>query len=166
MPSTATSALLLFLILAAIGLVAFLFAWSVGRLGRLRRAQDPASARSGRSWGGRDYQRMRSKYFDKERKVRAARERTRGTASPPPRAHDDDYPASPATDVERTHRETLGLTGVEITLRTLREAYRQRIREYHPDRVAALGAKLRSLAEEETKRINDAYRYLRQRVRD
>jgi hypothetical protein len=166
MPSTATSALLLFLILAAIGLAAFLLAWSVGRVGRLRRANDQASARSRRPWGGRDYQRMRTKYFDKERKVRAARERTRSTAPAPPPESDDHHPAPPATHPEHTHRETLGLIGVEITLRTLRDAYKQRLREYHPDRVAALGAKLRVLAEEETKRINDAYRYLRQRIRD
>ena len=31
--------------------------------------------------------------------------------------------------------------------------------EYHPDKAASLGAKLRDLAEEETKKINAAYEF-------
>ena len=31
--------------------------------------------------------------------------------------------------------------------------------EYHPDRVAALGPKLREVAEQETKKINAAYEF-------
>lgn len=46
----------------------------------------------------------------------------------------------------------------------IREAYIKRCLEYHPDRVATLGEKLRLLAEEETKRINVAYEALRRRV--
>ena len=43
----------------------------------------------------------------------------------------------------------------------LRRAYRARVGEYHPDRVASLGPKLRRLAEEETKRITAAYAFLK-----
>ena len=35
--------------------------------------------------------------------------------------------------------------------------------EYHPDRVAALGPKLRELAESESKKINAAYEYFCER---
>jgi DnaJ-domain-containing protein 1 len=34
------------------------------------------------------------------------------------------------------------------------------MQEYHPDKAAALGPKLRALAKEEAQRINDAYRIL------
>ena len=33
------------------------------------------------------------------------------------------------------------------------------MREYHPDKVVALGPKLRELAENETKKINAAYEF-------
>jgi len=39
----------------------------------------------------------------------------------------------------------------------IRRAYQQRIAEYHPDKVAALGAELRELAERKSKEINLAY---------
>jgi DnaJ like chaperone protein len=39
----------------------------------------------------------------------------------------------------------------------IRRAYQQRIAEYHPDKVARLGAELRELAERKSKEINLAY---------
>lgn len=42
----------------------------------------------------------------------------------------------------------------------IKAAYRSRIQEYHPDKVAALGPELRSLAEEKTKLIVEAYQRL------
>ncbi|HOC44105.1 MAG TPA: J domain-containing protein [Thermoanaerobaculales bacterium] len=47
--------------------------------------------------------------------------------------------------------------GRDTSYEEARAAYRKRIQEYHPDRVAALGTKLRETAEEETKRINWAF---------
>ena len=43
----------------------------------------------------------------------------------------------------------------------LRSAYRRCVSEYHPDKVASLGAELRELAEQKTKQINEAYRIIR-----
>jgi len=37
--------------------------------------------------------------------------------------------------------------------------YHERMLEYHPDKVAALGPKLREVAENETKKINAAYEF-------
>ena len=45
----------------------------------------------------------------------------------------------------------------------IKEAYRNKMKEYHPDKVANLGAKLRNLAEEESKEINRAYEDLLKR---
>jgi len=39
----------------------------------------------------------------------------------------------------------------------IKEAYRQRMREYHPDKVSHLGPDLRNLAESKAKQINEAY---------
>jgi DnaJ-domain-containing protein 1 len=43
----------------------------------------------------------------------------------------------------------------------IKEAYRARMREYHPDTVATRGEKIKQAAEKETKRINRAYEILR-----
>ncbi|MEO8808293.1 MAG: J domain-containing protein [Burkholderiaceae bacterium] len=40
----------------------------------------------------------------------------------------------------------------------IRAAYRELISQYHPDKVASLGAELRALAEKKSSEINAAYR--------
>ena len=115
--------------------------------------------------------RIRAAYFAKEKKAREARERQRrqdrtrqrsrqaagAAAGPPP-------PPPPAPSEKEAHyRATLDLTG-DITPERLRAAYRLLIAAYHPDRVATLGVKLQKLAEEETKRINEAYSFFRRRL--
>ena len=45
--------------------------------------------------------------------------------------------------------------------REIKTAYRRRIREYHPDRVAHLGTDLRQLAEQKARTINKAYSVLK-----
>ncbi len=47
------------------------------------------------------------------------------------------------------------------TPQDVRAAYRKKIREYHPDRVAGLGDKLKKMANEESKEINKAYSTLK-----
>lgn len=47
--------------------------------------------------------------------------------------------------------------GSAVSDAELKAAWRRQMTEYHPDKVAALGPKLRELAEQETKRINEAY---------
>lgn len=167
MDALSTAALFLFLALAVFAATAFALAWVVARLAR-QRAERAAAAGRARPWGGRDYQRVSSKYFEKERRARAARARQRAARAEtgasfgvPP---DPDRPPAPATaDPETIHRATLGLGNAPLTPEAVRKAYVQRIQEYHPDRVATLGEKLRRLAEDETKRINEAYRFFRRR---
>lgn|SRR5882724_69539 len=48
------------------------------------------------------------------------------------------------------------------TLDEIRTAYRRRLLEYHPDKVATLGMEIQALAEEKTKQINEAYTLLLQ----
>ena len=68
-------------------------------------------------------------------------------------------PPEPEADFEeRDHARVLGLRG-RVTLGDIKRLYRQRMKEYHPDKVHSLGSKLRELAETETKRINAALDY-------
>jgi len=54
----------------------------------------------------------------------------------------------------------LGVTsGSEM--KQIHAAYLARVSEYHPDKVAHLGPKLQSFAEEETKKINEAYAHFK-----
>ncbi len=126
-----------------------------------RRLRAEAAGQAQRGWGGKDHERVRNKYFEKERRARAVRARhrhARPAAEPPPAPE----PPGPV-NLDRLHRATLGLTG-EVTPDAVRKAYKARVREYHPDQVARLGIKLRRLAEDETKRINEAYTYFRKRL--
>lgn len=63
---------------------------------------------------------------------------------------------------ERDHATVLGVSG-DATREAIQDAYRQKMREYHPDRVASLGAKLREVAEAESKLINEAYAFFRRK---
>ncbi len=77
---------------------------------------------------------------------RKDRERGPRAAAPPP---GDEQPA-------QTWAAVLGVSPEASTVE-LRRAYQHRIAEYHPDKVAALGAELRDLAERKSKEINLAY---------
>jgi hypothetical protein len=68
--------------------------------------------------------------------------------------------AVPLSSEETFHGRVLGLRG-KVTFEEVKRQYRKRMTEYHPDKVASLGAKLRELAEEETKKINAAYEFFR-----
>ena len=65
-------------------------------------------------------------------------------------------------DNEETPHQILGV-GVNASIDEIKKAYRKRMLEYHPDRTAGLGEKLRALAEEEAKKINHAYGILMKR---
>ena len=43
----------------------------------------------------------------------------------------------------------------------VKTAYKQKIKEYHPDRVASLGKELQVLAEQKTQEINECYNLIR-----
>ena len=112
-------------------------------------------------------ERIRNKYFEKERRQRQARQREarfrqqhapHGTGDG--ERHRERRPPEPAPSGAAEHLVVLGLEP-GYSQDELRRAYRARVAEYHPDRVASLGPKLRRLAEEETKRITAAYAFLK-----
>ena len=72
----------------------------------------------------------------------------------------EDQPEEPEEREEERHvrdwHEVLG-TPVGASFEMIRAAYKDRLKEYHPDRVAHLGEKLRNLANDEAVAINQAY---------
>lgn len=136
-----------------------------------RSQPDPSASRGGpspRTSAREQEERIRDAYFAKERKAREererrrreqARKRTRQAAGGSTFGSRPQTPPPVGSD-EARHRVTLELTG-PLTHDSVRAAYRRLIAAYHPDRCATLGAKLQKLAEEETKRINEAYAYFR-----
>lgn len=73
----------------------------------------------------------------------------------------DEAPRIPVKN-EKYYASILGLPGL-ITKDNLKKAYHQKVKEYHPDRVANLGIKLRLTAEEEMGKINEAFDFLRKK---
>jgi len=62
------------------------------------------------------------------------------------------------TPEEVSHASVLGLRG-KITFGDIKRCYRERMQEYHPDKVSSLGPKLREVAEAEAQKINAAYEF-------
>jgi hypothetical protein len=82
-------------------------------------------------------------------------------ASPPKPEKKRRRPKPQQTEIlsnEFIHGRTLGLSGT-FTFAEVKQHYRERMMEYHPDRVAALGPKLREVAEAESRKINAAYEF-------
>jgi DnaJ like chaperone protein len=67
--------------------------------------------------------------------------------------------AQNAVDVTPQVVDPYATLGVDRTasFEAIRQAYRERMKEYHPDKVAGLGHELRTLAELKTKAINIAF---------
>lgn len=65
-------------------------------------------------------------------------------------------------DPEKHFAQILGLKG-PCSKNDVKEAYRNLAAQYHPDKAAHLGPKLRAQAEEEMKRINEAFAYFKRK---
>jgi len=47
------------------------------------------------------------------------------------------------------------------TIEQIKEAYKTKMKEYHPDKVSGLGEELQNLARTKTQQINEAYSFIR-----
>ncbi|WP_224243185.1 J domain-containing protein [Hyalangium gracile] len=69
-------------------------------------------------------------------------------------------PGLPTSPARLNPYDVLGV-GPDASSQDVRTAWKTRALEYHPDRVANLGKKLKEVAEEETRTINAAYEMIR-----
>ena len=77
--------------------------------------------------------------------------------------HEDDPTDEPKILKDKLNQEeqfasTLGLSG-KVTKNTIKKAYRQKTKEYHPDRVRTMGKDIQELASLRMREINEAYEY-------
>jgi uncharacterized membrane protein YhaH (DUF805 family) len=73
-----------------------------------------------------------------------------------------DYSDSDLNEIA-TSEEAFRILGVEGSPDKLqiRKAYKEKMSQYHPDKVSQLGIEIRELADRKSKQINKAYRFLR-----
>jgi hypothetical protein len=64
---------------------------------------------------------------------------------------------------EEYFRNILEIQG-EITLEEVKRCYKKLVAQYHPDKVCHLGPKLREIAEQEMKNLNEAYEYFKKNI--
>ncbi len=85
---------------------------------------------------------------------------------PAGRADDDPLRTGPWRVDPQTEDSCFAVLGVEqsATLEQIRAAYRTRIKESHPDRLAGMSAAIRTFAEDETKRLNAAFQEALERL--
>jgi len=138
---------------AAILFIGAILLWFV-RLGwviHVIAAVDAANFRS-----GQPYVRTRGPRRSHPAYARGADYRESFPPPPPPQ------PQAKTIPEEIIHARVLGLRG-KVTMSDVRAAYRKAIAEYHPDKVAHLGEKLREVATAETVKLNVAYQYFQKR---
>lgn len=62
--------------------------------------------------------------------------------------------------------EELGLSGNKFTMTDVTKAYKERMREVHPDKVASMDDDFKKMAENKSKNVNSAYDYFKKYFRD
>jgi DnaJ like chaperone protein len=72
------------------------------------------------------------------------------------RTGSEDEPPQESSTAKRPWWEVLGVPQI-ATRNEIAAAYKRRISEYHPDKVANLGEEIRAVAERRSKEINAAY---------
>ena len=77
-----------------------------------------------------------------------------------PQSNGTKVPPKPEATKQPLSPHTILSVSATATIAEIKTAYRKRIHEYHPDKVAALGPELRALAEEKTKQIIWAFETL------
>ena len=87
--------------------------------------------------------------------------RSEGQQRDPKSGYREAGPGAARND-ERHYARVLGLQGPS-TPEDIRKKYRELVAQYHPDKVSHLGSKLKTVAEEEMKKINEAYDFFKKR---
>tara|TARA_Y100000591_G_C21781135_1_gene671130 strand:+ start:302 stop:676 length:375 start_codon:yes stop_codon:yes gene_type:complete len=65
-------------------------------------------------------------------------------------------------ELERQYGKILGLKG-KVNRKEIHNAYKIKIKKYHPDKVASMADELKDIALERTKEINEAFEYFKKK---
>jgi preprotein translocase subunit Sec63 len=103
----------------------------------------------------------RAEHAKAQEQQRRAQEETRRRAEEQ-KARERQQRKQGATSKEQEYGEILGLKG-KVTKADVKKRYRELSRQYHPDKAQQLGPKIRALAEEEMKKLNEAYEYFQKK---
>jgi len=68
-------------------------------------------------------------------------------------------------DGEEKYRKILGIEQ-EINKKVIQKAYKQKMKEYHPDKISNMAEELQELALKRTKEINEAHEYFKKKYED
>tara|TARA_B100001250_G_scaffold161788_1_gene138968 strand:- start:718 stop:1083 length:366 start_codon:yes stop_codon:yes gene_type:complete len=74
----------------------------------------------------------------------------------------DDKEIKERKNSEVYYGKLLGLKG-SVSIEDIHKAYRNKIKEYHPDKIATMADELKELALKRTKEINEAYKYFKEK---
>lgn len=113
----------------------------------------------------RDAEQYRQRRGDKQEQARrqeeeyARREQQERQRAEQERDHEQKA-NPPETDLEKKYAKVLGLSG-KVTSDDVKRCWRELSMQYHPDRVQHLGPKLKEVAEQEMKALNEAYEYFK-----
>ena len=88
-----------------------------------------------------------------------------GASAPPPGADRAGGASAASAAANEAWHQVLGVSR-NATHAEVAAAYRARISEYHPDKVAKMGAEIRAVAERKSKQINVAYSEALKHVRE
>jgi DnaJ-class molecular chaperone len=88
--------------------------------------------------------------------VEAFGSRRKSMDEPSSKSTDEDSRSGDKTVTEPMWFEILGVAPT-ASVDEIKAAYRERVRQYHPDRVHGLGFELRQIAEQKMKQLNAAY---------
>ncbi|MCB1130721.1 MAG: DnaJ domain-containing protein [Verrucomicrobiae bacterium] len=99
------------------------------------------------------YEQRQRRREEQERRHRTEPEPERKERKPPPEKPRSEIPPSPT---KRPWWEVLEVPR-EADKATIKKAYREKVRKYHPDMVSHLGDEFRVIAEQKAKEINTAY---------
>ncbi|MBI4312620.1 MAG: J domain-containing protein [Chloroflexi bacterium] len=99
-----------------------------------------------------------------KRVLESASRRREGRGNNRPLPHDPGYADRRAAPAARSPYEVLDVSP-EATPEEVRAAYRRKVQQYHPDKVADLGPEIRDVADKRMKEINAAYEELKRRMR-
>jgi len=124
-----------------------------------------SAATNGKASINQEEARRKYEYLRQKEEARRIQEQERINADEARRKQQESAAAARANVKDQKYfGGILGLSG-SVTFGDVKSRYRTLVAQYHPDKVNHLGPKLKEVAEEEMKKINEAYKFFEDRCR-